>query len=650
MLLRSRCKDGCRCEDATHAAIWRSVASLTGNGTTRHNLEDQAMHLGLSDFAPVAHSTPVRSWTSESRHWAAGQVQGILRTDSATSLQKIVRFEDDTQSEEQDAQTSTTEFSTGRLRVHGGVQNGSVHSVSSSRSHWQHSEDFSEDEEEVEHFTGRETEWTWYGITGKRKEARNGWWGTDSAPPRPLEPSPAAANLSQSVGMVCSSMSRCLYRAVCLLLVMDVWLLSRVSKARRRWVLALLLPLLLWACGPPLLPGFQRSWSTTGTWVAQDVRRVGSAVWTTLGGLAAFVPAVPSWSPQKDAVAQSPCMSDAYLEETVRSLLEQRMHHLEEKWSQEARELSQGTDQEFERLRHQLKEQESMARELLVREQCKCCEESLAGTLDSRILVKLDEVLGDARALRHSAGLTEELREREARLEESVALLKQQVAAARDAAIEASRLAALPREAPKQQEVPMGHGDDATRIVREALRLYDADKTGMADYALESGGGSVVNTRCTETYTKGAIQYSMLGISLWTFVRTARTAIQPQMHPGECWAFQGSQGHLVVQLARRIHPTSFTVEHLPKELATSGSLDSAPRDFHILGLDSETDQVGKLLGKYTYDIDGEPLQHFIVQDPDPGSFRFIEMKILSNHGHLEYTCLYRLRVHGVPTD
>ncbi|KAM7296741.1 mucin-5AC-like [Ixodes scapularis] len=126
--------------------------------------------------------------------------------------------------------------------------------------------------------------------------------------------------------------------------------------------------------------------------------------------------------------------------------------------------------------------------------------------------------------------------------------------------------------------------------------------------------------------------------------------IQPQMHPGECWAFRGSQGHLVVQLARRVRPTSFAVEHIPKELAVSGSLDSAPKDFHILGLDSETDHVGKLLGKYTYDLDGEPLQYFLVQDPDPGSFRFVEMKILSNHGHLEYTCLYRLRVHGVPSD
>ena len=37
-------------------------------------------------------------------------------------------------------------------------------------------------------------------------------------------------------------------------------------------------------------------------------------------------------------------------------------------------------------------------------------------------------------------------------------------------------------------------------IVAAALRKYDADRTGLADHALESGGGSIVSTRCTEAY------------------------------------------------------------------------------------------------------------------------------------------------------
>lgn len=117
--------------------------------------------------------------------------------------------------------------------------------------------------------------------------------------------------------------------------------------------------------------------------------------------------------------------------------------------------------------------------------------------------------------------------------------------------------------------------------VKEALRLYDADKTLRADYALESAGAAVVNTRCTETYDQSAMKYTIFGIPVWTFVRTARAAIQPGMHPGECWAFRGSQGTLVVRLANRIRPTTFAIEHIPKELSVAGNIDSAPRQFEI---------------------------------------------------------------------
>ena len=33
------------------------------------------------------------------------------------------------------------------------------------------------------------------------------------------------------------------------------------------------------------------------------------------------------------------------------------------------------------------------------------------------------------------------------------------------------------------------------RIVKQALAKYDADKTGLFDFALESAGGSIVSTR-----------------------------------------------------------------------------------------------------------------------------------------------------------
>ncbi|NXD79887.1 SUN1 protein, partial [Halcyon senegalensis] len=122
----------------------------------------------------------------------------------------------------------------------------------------------------------------------------------------------------------------------------------------------------------------------------------------------------------------------------------------------------------------------------------------------------------------------------------------------------------------------------------------------------------------------------------------------PDMYPGNCWAFKGSLGYLVVKLSMKIYPTAFTVEHIPKTLSPSGNISSAPRNFSVYGLDDEYQEEGKLLGQYIYDQEGEPLQMFPVMEKSEKAYQIVELRIFSNWGHAEYTCLYRFRVHGKP--
>ncbi|XP_025112557.1 sun domain-containing protein 1-like isoform X2 [Pomacea canaliculata] len=191
--------------------------------------------------------------------------------------------------------------------------------------------------------------------------------------------------------------------------------------------------------------------------------------------------------------------------------------------------------------------------------------------------------------------------------------------------------------------------EDAVKlIVEDALLKYSSDRTGLPDYALESGGGSVISTRCSETYYKKTALVSIFGIPLWYTSNSPRTVIQPDVHAGQCWAFKGESGYLVIQLAVPIRPTAFSLEHIPKSLSTTGKIDSAPRDFEVYGLESETATKGINLGNFSYSTVGKPIQHFEVQIQNPGVFRFIELRILNNHGNKEYTCVYRFRVHGVP--
>ncbi|XP_054281864.1 uncharacterized protein LOC128999399 isoform X2 [Macrosteles quadrilineatus] len=184
--------------------------------------------------------------------------------------------------------------------------------------------------------------------------------------------------------------------------------------------------------------------------------------------------------------------------------------------------------------------------------------------------------------------------------------------------------------------------------VERLLAIYDADKVAKVDYALASSGATVVSTRCTETFSTKSANYHVWGYPLWSKAgNDPKVALEPGIVAGQCWAFVGNQGFMIIELSQNITITGFTMEHLPKSLSPSGNIDTAPQDFHVLGLESEKDDMPILLGKFTYLDNGKSLQYFDALEVDH-SFKMVELVIESNHGSLEYTCLYRFRVHGRP--
>ncbi|NXT94917.1 SUN2 protein, partial [Anhinga rufa] len=185
-------------------------------------------------------------------------------------------------------------------------------------------------------------------------------------------------------------------------------------------------------------------------------------------------------------------------------------------------------------------------------------------------------------------------------------------------------------------------------IVGQALKRYSEDRVGMVDYALESAGASVINTRCSETYETRTALLSLFGIPLWYQSQSPRVILQPDVNPGNCWAFRGSQGFAVIRLSGIIRPTAVTLEHIPKALSPQGTIPSAPKDFAVYGLKEEGEEEGLLLGQFTYNHDGDPIQTFYLEGDTLGTYQLVELRVLSNWGHPEYTCIYRFRVHGEP--
>lgn len=190
------------------------------------------------------------------------------------------------------------------------------------------------------------------------------------------------------------------------------------------------------------------------------------------------------------------------------------------------------------------------------------------------------------------------------------------------------------------------------RIVKTVLEIYDADKTGLVDYALQSSGAEVLSTKCTEPYHRSFAVMSVFGIPLWHLYKPPHTVLTPNVNPGECWAFQSFPGYMVIKLTHRIHVEAISYEHVNKLLIPDGRIDSAPNKFSVYGVQDPDDNKNEplLLGEFVYDVNGDPLQFFIVQSNnytgETPAFGYVELRVNTNHGNPNYTCLYRLRIHG----
>lgn len=184
--------------------------------------------------------------------------------------------------------------------------------------------------------------------------------------------------------------------------------------------------------------------------------------------------------------------------------------------------------------------------------------------------------------------------------------------------------------------------------LNEALVHYDADKTGRTDFALESAGGRIVTVKNCQNYRQesGWLRYILFPILPLCPANGARIMLQPGVLPGQCWAFKGDKCSVVIKLLGPVIIDSVSLEHLYQQISPTGDISSAPKDFTILGLRSSTDKNARELGKFTYCLEKPALQVFPIDKYCNETFNYVEMQIDSNHGNSEYTCVYRLRVHG----
>ncbi|XP_075580921.1 SUN domain-containing protein 3-like [Pelecanus crispus] len=228
------------------------------------------------------------------------------------------------------------------------------------------------------------------------------------------------------------------------------------------------------------------------------------------------------------------------------------------------------------------------------------------------------------------AWLEQKMRE----LEETVA----QVSAARGNILQAVR------------EVLVDHGVQAEKreeilhLTQVAIKKVLENYLQMPDWALEAIGATIDEERTSKSYGEQGKKTWWLFPFAFSSGNPPETILQPRIAPGNCWAFQGSRGHVVIRLPEQIWPKAFTIWHISEAVSPSGEVSSAPKDFAVSGVDEATAET--LLGTFTYDVHKEIAQTFHVQKELPRTFRYIKFQVQSNWGNPEYTCVYRVQVHG----
>ncbi|XP_060615694.2 SUN domain-containing protein 3-like [Anolis sagrei] len=197
----------------------------------------------------------------------------------------------------------------------------------------------------------------------------------------------------------------------------------------------------------------------------------------------------------------------------------------------------------------------------------------------------------------------------------------------------------------KESDIPGENKDQVLEMINQAFKKTYEDHVQMPDWAQKTIGATIDHSRTSKSYepeNPKSCWYKYL------FISTAKppdTILQPDVYPGNCWAFHGSEGQVVIKLPERIYPTAVTVQHIPKAVSPVKGATSALKDFSVYGIDDEINEE-TLLGTFMYDIEKETIQTFQLQKEAVKQFLCIKFKVQSNWGNEEFTCIYRVRVHG----
>lgn len=170
--------------------------------------------------------------------------------------------------------------------------------------------------------------------------------------------------------------------------------------------------------------------------------------------------------------------------------------------------------------------------------------------------------------------------------------------------------------------------------VKSVLAKLYSERLGRVDWLLGTNGArieSASDTNCNggslidTAFCKLAPSLSAVQLNSASFlqgdVQTDTTWLETSAAMlGNCWAMQGSTGHVIVSLAKPIQPTDFVVQHAPVSISVDDGR-SAPRHFRIQGRMAESasarakgNDTGHVPGSWAHLVEGEYLLKDVTAD------------------------------------
>ncbi|XP_056667768.1 sperm-associated antigen 4 protein isoform X2 [Monodelphis domestica] len=187
---------------------------------------------------------------------------------------------------------------------------------------------------------------------------------------------------------------------------------------------------------------------------------------------------------------------------------------------------------------------------------------------------------------------------------------------------------------------------NSERVAQLVFQRLNEDFVQKPDYALSSVGASIDLDKTSHDYEDRDTAYFWNRFSFWNYAKPPTVILEPDVFPGNCWAFKGAKGQVVIRLPGRVQLSDITLQHPPPSVAHSGGASSAPRDFAVFGLQGD-DKTEVFLGRFIFDVEKSEIQTFHLKNEPPIAFPKVKIQILSNWGHPRFTCLYRVRAHGL---